>query len=281
MRWIQALAALACLTAGAMITTGRDLLAQGPPTRFFGAVSINGAPAAIGTTIEGFVDGQLCGDAAVRELEVPGGVGYVLDIRPDSLEPGCGQNDKTVTFKIGGLDAEQTGTFTAGSFVRLDLTASGQIATPGPSPTPLPIESPRPAATATPGPGGAPPAPPPAGSPPPGGSPTPPAGSPPPGASPTPDAAPSPGTTATVTGTPSASPTAGATADASASPTATVAAEASPGPARVSPDAARRDDDDGGVSPAVWALPLLALLGAVGAGAVLYRRRRSRGTDAR
>jgi hypothetical protein len=259
MRWIP-LVALACLGAVLPALSALGAAAQGPPTRFYGRVSVNGEPTAVGTTVEGYVDGTLCGEGTVRDI--PGfGIGYVVDVLSESFRPGCGTDGEAVRFKVGGLDANETGEFRTGSFAQVDLTVSGQVAPPTSTPPP---GSPAPSGTASPSP---------AASPTPGSSPTP-GTSPTPQVSPSPEASPSPSPEASPspTGSPEASPAPTAT-PAAASPTPSGAPTASPISARADPT----DDDGDGLSPAVWALPLIVLLAGAGAGLYVYQRRRGGG----
>src|SRR5215213_7947461 len=262
MRWVP-LVALACLMVGLPALSVGGAAAQGPPTRFYGKVTINGERPPLGTKVEGYVEGALCGEGEVRELGDPIGVGYVVDVLAESFKPGCAKEGASVSFKVGGLDAGETGEFHSGTFVQVDLTAQGQIATPTPPPTPLPRESPAPGAT-SPSPGAS-------AVPSPGASPdasAAPGASPSPEASPGASASPSPGTSASPDASPGASP------DTSASPTAGASPDASAAPSTASVSARASDDDDGGVSPAVWLLPLIVVLAGAGGALYVYRMRR-------
>lgn len=246
MRFLGTLAGLVMLVAGGSWLGATEAQAQAaPPTRVFGAVTVDGATPPVGTPVEAYIGDMRCGAGEVRELGAPIGVGYLVDVDADAFNPGCGNDGETITFVVGGVQAAETATFRTGAFVQQDLTASGQIATPAPEPTPSP------GATSTPAP-----------------SPTP-AASP----SPTPGATASPGASPTGTATPAdaatGTPTATASPAESPSRTPTVTAGTT-----VRPADEDGNDGDGGVSPAVWVVLVLAVLAAGGAGAFLYQRRR-------
>ncbi len=103
--------------------------AQTPPTRFFGALMINGQPAPAGTELKGFVNGQECGSVTISEDGR-----YVLDVASDGTIQGCGIDEAAVEFQISGVTAAQTGMFQTGHFVELDLTADMSSAPPTPEP---------------------------------------------------------------------------------------------------------------------------------------------------
>ncbi|MGH2598304.1 MAG: hypothetical protein ACRDJ9_02840 [Dehalococcoidia bacterium] len=251
MRLVWTLAALVCVAAGAVLHGGRDVAAQAPPTRVFGAVTVNGEPPPPGTVVEAFVGGMPCGQGEVRDLGDPIGIGFVVDVDADAFNPGCGNDGETITFKVGGLDAPETATFQTGAFVQRDLTTAGAPASPPPaqeSPSPAPATpSPSPVATPTSTPTAT------------------------PAASPSPSPSPSP----TEAGTPEASPTGTATSTPTATATVTPTATASPTPTPTTIQPDEEDGDGGGVSPVVWGLGGLVVLAVAGIGAyVVYRRGR-------
>lgn len=110
-----------------------------PPTRFFGTATVDGRPAADGTTVTASVGTNACGTG-----QVTGGA-YTVDVASASTRSGCGTDGATVTFTVGSARATQTGTFQTGAFVSLNLTA--QAATP--TPTATATRTATPAATAT------------------------------------------------------------------------------------------------------------------------------------
>ena len=92
--------------------------ALSPPNRFSGDVTLNGAPAPVGTVIEAYIDGEFRGTTTVEVA----GVYKRLPVNGDSPDDG-----KPITFTVNGLTADQTGTtwMAMVDHVRpLDLTAS-------------------------------------------------------------------------------------------------------------------------------------------------------------
>lgn len=251
MRWIVTPAAVIGLGVSLLSLAVAGTLAQTPPVRVFGTVTVDGATPPQGTTVEAFVDGVLCGEGTVRQLGAEIGVGYVVDVLPSSERRACGEDGKQIRLKVGGRDVDQTATYVPGSFIRLDLTVSGAVQTPPPGPTPSPFPAATPAAPAV--------SPTPAATPAPAASP-----SPAPGASPAPS--PSPGAEAGPTPTPAATP--------GASPAASPAPGASATPAVTGTPQPAAEDDDGGVPGFVWALIVLGVVAAVGAGVFVYQRGR-------
>lgn len=75
------------------------------PNRFTGEVILNGTGAPAGTTIEAFIDGELRGSIVV---ESPGRYEHLSVTGSDSDD-----DDNAVTFTVGGLTANQTGTWVA------------------------------------------------------------------------------------------------------------------------------------------------------------------------
>ena len=91
------------------------------------------------TAVEAYVGDVLCGEGTVQDLGDPIGVGYLVDVFADAFKPGCGTDEATVMFRVGGVPAAETGAFQTGSFVQLDLTADGE---PAPPPAPVTVVEP-------------------------------------------------------------------------------------------------------------------------------------------
>jgi hypothetical protein len=132
MRLVQVLAA-ALLTVAALQTSVS--LAQLPPTRFYGTVLLNGEVPPPDTVVEAYVGDVLCGAGIVQDLGDPIGMGYLIDVFADAVQSGCGTDGVTVTFRVAGVLAYESGGFQTGSFVQLDLSADGE---PAPPPSPAP-----------------------------------------------------------------------------------------------------------------------------------------------
>ena len=130
MRIFRNLAAL--LLAGiALQGTAGATIAQAPPTRFYGTITINGAPAPAGTEVTAYVGDLLCG----ASLTAAADGFYFVDVAHDVTIPGCGVESIEVRFSANGIVADETGYFRQGIFVNLNLSVSG-----APSPLALPPE---------------------------------------------------------------------------------------------------------------------------------------------
>ncbi|MEE8174909.1 MAG: hypothetical protein V3T71_06275, partial [Dehalococcoidia bacterium] len=88
--------------------------------RFYGTVRINGVlPAEFVTTITATIEGQTY--TTTTPSAVYGASTYAIKIgQPE----GMAFDGKTVTFKIGDLDADEAGAWEVGGNVELNLTAS-------------------------------------------------------------------------------------------------------------------------------------------------------------
>ncbi len=230
--------------------------AQLPPTRAFGTVTIDGQPAPLGTVVQATIGDRLCGEGVVRFVNDQLPRGYVVDVLHFASTEGCGVEGATVNFRVGGVAAAETVEYQTGTFVRRDLTVTGQVATPAAGATPPPFGAS--AASPTPAPALAltvAPVPSPAG----GATPIP---STPAAATPTTDpaASPTPEVSATATPEMSATATPGAAAQFTTTPVGQVATN--------------RDGDEGGGSTPIVVIVTLAVLAAAAAiGYTLYRRR--------
>lgn len=101
-----------------------------PPSRFAGSVTINGAPAPSGASIQAKVGSANCGSAAVF-IEA-GQSRYVVDVpaTDSGANAGCGTDGATVSFTVNGVAAAQTGTWANFKLSELNLTTGGAAATP-------------------------------------------------------------------------------------------------------------------------------------------------------
>ena len=132
--FILVLALLALLFVGTACATS-DTVPPRLPCEFYGAVTINGVPAPIGTVIIAKIGNE--------------GVGLTTTTKIG--EYGTGQNlftqynfgigNPTITFFINGVQAQQTAIFNEGDATKLDLTTTGTV-TPVPTtvvPTPTTV----------------------------------------------------------------------------------------------------------------------------------------------
>jgi hypothetical protein len=113
------------------------------PYYFVGTAMIGDDPAPDGTMVAALVDGKQVVDSMVT-----GGDGsYTLIVEGD-------HTGKTITFRIGTMDAKQTAAWTAGGADELDLSTATAMM-PGPTAMPAPTEPPSMVGPAGPeGPGG-------------------------------------------------------------------------------------------------------------------------------
>ncbi len=88
-----------------------------PPHRFAGTVSIDGEAAAAGTSVTALVGDVECGSATV--ITGAAGSTYAVDV-PSS----CADEGDTVTFKVMGYEAAESGTWSSGARTDLDLNAT-------------------------------------------------------------------------------------------------------------------------------------------------------------
>ena len=125
LKWLGGGVAAVMLLGLAGLFSGEVAGAQsspsGPPHRFAGTVSIDGAPADAGTSVTAIVNGAECGSATV--IESTAGSTYAVDV-PAS----CADDGDTVNFHVMGYAAAEHGTWSGGDRTDLDLTASSMPA---------------------------------------------------------------------------------------------------------------------------------------------------------
>ena len=124
LKWLGGGIAAAMLLGLAGLFSGGMAEAQqpsGPPHRFAGSVSVDGEPAAAGTSVTAVVNGAECGSAATVITSAAGST-YAVDV-PDS----CADAGDTVSFRVGGYDAAESGEWSGGGRTDLDLTASSMM----------------------------------------------------------------------------------------------------------------------------------------------------------
>lgn len=127
-------AVLALGSLFALGTTGAAAQAPpNPPARFAGAVTVNGQPAAAGTSLEARVGTASCGSTTTFVQN--GEARYVVDVAgADSAHAGCGTDNAVVTFFVGGVQAAQSGPWLNYQLSQLNLTV-GAASTPTASAT--------------------------------------------------------------------------------------------------------------------------------------------------
>ena len=138
-RYSQITVSLAALALVMSAPFGRagDVTAQNaPPARFYGALTIDGAPAPAGILVQAFVGDVDC----TLPVSIQRGEGqYVVDVQSDANTPGCGFEGASVQFYVNGFTAEPFGTYEIGHFIQLDLFVNTGAALP---PAELPAEAP-------------------------------------------------------------------------------------------------------------------------------------------
>jgi hypothetical protein len=115
-----------------------------PPNRFYGTVTINGSEQPEGTVVEAYIGSTLCGSGTVQNRN--GSNIYLVDVLGSGQKPNCASDGDKVTFKVAGLNANESGTYDTAAATRLDLTAAGSAQTvaqptvlaPGSGGTPAP-----------------------------------------------------------------------------------------------------------------------------------------------
>jgi hypothetical protein len=142
MRFVMLAAAVVAFAAAGAAQVS---LAQAPPTRFFGSITVDGQPATSGTPIEVEINGRACGSGSARQVGM-----YVADAQAEGSIAGCGQPDSVVLFKVGQRYAAETGTFLSGEFKALNLTITGTGARPVVAAQPAAVASPSPSPAGTP-----------------------------------------------------------------------------------------------------------------------------------
>lgn len=127
--------ALTCLIALAIAMSASAQ--PSVPATFYGSVTVDGAPAAAGLEVRGFVDGVDCSQSAPGERPVIRDgqtAAYVLYVVHESQRPGCARDGSAITFTIGGRPTVQTAVWKPGP-MRLDLSVGDAPPIPLPSPT--------------------------------------------------------------------------------------------------------------------------------------------------
>lgn len=114
----------------AVATIGVVLVRSAPvraavPNRLYGAVTLNGQPAAPGTPIVALTAGKTCASGQVVAPQPPNNYAYILDVPDANAAQEC-KPGAVITFTVGGQTAGQTFTLSdIGDFARLDLVAPG------------------------------------------------------------------------------------------------------------------------------------------------------------
>ena len=111
------------------------------PSSLYGTVKLNGANVPDGTLVQALIHDKVIASSLAQTYQ--GGSVYSLNIPGDDMSTAVvegGVDGDTISFRIGGIQASQTGAWRSGTNVKLDLTASSAAAPlpPQPSQTPVP-----------------------------------------------------------------------------------------------------------------------------------------------
>ncbi len=139
-----------CLTAlmlglAGLLTPGIALAFPPLPSSFYGTVKVNGQNVPDGTVVRALIDGQAYAESRTQTYQ--GNSVYSVDVKGDDSDTPArdgGGADSLVAFEVGGVLAEQTGSWRSGTNVEINLTAStsGALAAPPPTLPPVPTQTP-------------------------------------------------------------------------------------------------------------------------------------------
>ena len=124
------LAVLLVVSAAAAASVATTAAQQPPalPCQFYGNVTIDGAPAPVGTEIVAKIGDEVRGNITVVEEGKYGG----LHTQKLIVVGNMSDEGKNITFYVNGIRAEQTAVWHSGGIFKLDLSVRTQT----PSPTP-------------------------------------------------------------------------------------------------------------------------------------------------
>lgn len=96
-----------------------------PPAAYYGSLTVNGEPAKAGVTVTAEIDGEVRGSLTTTQEGAYGGAGAFDDkLQVDGEN---GDDGKTVTFFVNGVEADGTVTWQSGDVQRVDLTVLGDV----------------------------------------------------------------------------------------------------------------------------------------------------------
>jgi hypothetical protein len=142
MKWSAAMLGLALLlglvgmSAGAAFAQGAP---PNPPARFAGTVTVTGAAAGAGASVQAWVGGVVCATTAVNSAGT-----YVVDVSES-----CGGAGSTVSFTVDGSLATETVTWSNSSLNVTNLTVVASVPATETPATETPAETTTPEAPAT------------------------------------------------------------------------------------------------------------------------------------
>jgi hypothetical protein len=115
------------------------------PSSFYGKVKMNNANVLDGTVVEAFIGDRMVAQGYSQTYQ--GDSFYALDVpgdNPDTMVIDGGREGETITFKLGGVLADEAGTWHSGTSVSLNLnvTSATPLLAPQATPTILPTQTP-------------------------------------------------------------------------------------------------------------------------------------------
>lgn len=115
------------------------------PSSFYGTVTLNGSNVVEGTVIEVLINDKVIGKSQTMMYE--GKSVYAIDVNGDdssTTEVEGGKDGDLISYRIGGLIANETGTWHSGVNFELNLTinAEATLQPPQPTKTPIPTQTP-------------------------------------------------------------------------------------------------------------------------------------------
>src|SRR4030042_942615 len=90
-----------------------------PPDRYFGDVTLDGAPAPAGTNVTATIDGNVCGQTTVEADS-----SCVRDVVSSGQTTGCGDAGDSIEFSVGGSPAGTATYGGVGEFIEMNLNGA-------------------------------------------------------------------------------------------------------------------------------------------------------------
>lgn len=123
-----------------LVNFGMALAVPPLPSSFYGKVSLNGSNLPEGTVVEALINEKVVSES--QTLIYQGQSVFSVDVNGDDASTGVvegGKENDVVSFRIGGLLAEETGVWHSGTNVELNLTIINTATPKPPEPTRTPI----------------------------------------------------------------------------------------------------------------------------------------------
>lgn len=115
------------------------------PSSFYGEVTFNNENVPDGTLVEALIEEKVYAESLTETYQ--GKSVYTIDIPgndPGTKKVEGGAPGQTISFRVGGQQAEQTGVWQSGTNINLDLSAAAEekLLPPQPTRTPIPTQTP-------------------------------------------------------------------------------------------------------------------------------------------